>query len=238
MRTDGFRLFLPSVLIVGAVGCGVTTHEFADIGSPVPENMDYNSSEIRIGVVGALRAGDDGTLAGDAGWIEYVLAIENRAERPITVHNIKLATMSGRYLDSAASFDQLSAPPDVGSEIAGDVVRRTVGIAAGQVVPYGGTIVGIIVRAVSASTAGSNVGRKREFDLRKIKSVELAPAGKVTGSAFLPHVTDAKALVVDYSLGDANKRIEIGFPRTQGPGRGEPTVAGPARPEHSHQPTH
>lgn len=203
------HLLVLAFLLLGAAGCETTTPTPERRPVPVAKPMEYSSPDIRIGLVGALRAGDEGTLVEDPGWVEYVLAIENRGRRTLTVHNLKLLTMSGRYLDSAASFEQLSSPPDAASEIGANVAKR----AAGQVIPYGGTIVGIIAGAVSASAAESDLSAKRDFDLRKLKAVELAPAGKVTGSAFLPNVTNAKALVVDYGHGKQRERIEIRFPR-------------------------
>jgi hypothetical protein len=48
--------------------------------------------------------------------------------------------------------------------------------------------------------------------LRVLKNVELAPKGRVDGSAFLPNITRPKALVVDYILAGTTSRIEIPLP--------------------------
>jgi hypothetical protein len=83
----------------------------------------------------------------------------------------------------------------VSSEVAGHVARSAASAAAGQVIPYGGTVVGIISGALSADAVESAASAGRDFEHRKLKTVELAPGGKATGSAFLPFVTNAKALV-------------------------------------------
>jgi hypothetical protein len=42
--------------------------------------------------------------------------------------------------------------------------------------------------------------------------VELAPAGRVFGSAFLPNILDPEAVVVDYVVGETTERVEISLP--------------------------
>ncbi len=48
--------------------------------------------------------------------------------------------------------------------------------------------------------------------LRVLKNVELAPTGKVERSAFLPNITEAKVLVLDYAQEGKPYRIEIPLP--------------------------
>jgi len=95
----------------------------------------------------------------------------------------------------------------------GRVATRTSGAAAGQIVPFGGTIVGTISDAISASTAESRGNAKRAFERHKLKFVELEPAGKMTGSAFLPDLAadEAPALVVSYGHGNQTKRLHSSF---------------------------
>jgi hypothetical protein len=52
----------------------------------------------------------------------------------------------------------------------------------------------------------------RDFDLRKLKAVELAPAGRVFGIAFLPNILNPEAVVVDYVVGETTERVEISLP--------------------------
>lgn len=196
-----------STLVI--LGCTATPATRQQLPAPIPGAAEYRSEDIRIRLVGALQAGDADTLVEAPGWSEHILAIDNTGNEPLTIHNVKLLNLDGRYLDSAATYEQITAPPDLAYDVASDVAKSAAGVAAGQVIPYGGTIVGIISGAISASTHESEGNAKREFDLRKLKRVELAPGGRVTGSAFLPDVTNAKALVVDYGQGNAKERIEI-----------------------------
>jgi hypothetical protein len=115
-------------------------------------------------------------------------------------------------VDSASAHEQITAPPDVGAELAGDVAGQAAGMAAGQIIPFGGQIYGVLSSAVSASSAEGKANAKRTFALRVLKNVELAPAGKVERSAFLPDVARAKALVVDYAKDGTTRRLEIPLP--------------------------
>jgi len=117
--------------------------------------------------------------------------------------------LDGRYVDSASAYEQITAPPDVGAEVAGDVAEQAAGIAAGQIIPFDGTIFSVLSGAASASSAETKAQAKRVFMLRYLKNVELAPAGKVEGSAFLPNITRPKTLVVDYARDGTKNRIEI-----------------------------
>ncbi|MCG6863546.1 MAG: hypothetical protein LJE70_20150 [Chromatiaceae bacterium] len=203
-----FALALLALLAAGCTAATATREPRPVLDS---EGADYSSADIRVRLVGALRAGDTGTLVQDPGWIEYILAIENTGSKPLTIHDVKLLNLDGRYLDSAVSYEQVDSPPDKAADVAGSLARSAAGAAAGQAIPYGGTIVGILSGALSASTAESRGRAKQELDQRKLKNVELAPGGSVTGSALLPHVTNPKSLVVDYGHGDVTERIEILF---------------------------
>jgi hypothetical protein len=215
MRTavNACRRLTPAALTLAIAGCTATTASKDPRPAPLAKPVQYESADIRVRLVGVLRAGNQGTLVEDPGWLEYLLAIQNSGRRALEIRNVKLLTREGRYLDSADSHQQITVPPDAASDIAGSVATRAAGAAAGQVVPYGGTIVGIVSSAVSASAAESKAQARRELDRRKLKDVELAPGGKVTGSAFLPDASNARALVLDYGHGVVTERIEIRLPR-------------------------
>jgi hypothetical protein len=119
-------------------------------------------------------------------------------------------------VDSASAYEQITAPPDVGAELVGDVAETAAGMAAGQFIPFGGKIFGVLSSGASAWSAEEKAQAKRAFALRVLKNVELASAGKVEGSAFLPNITGAKTLVVDYAQDNTTNRIEIPLPM-QGP---------------------
>jgi hypothetical protein len=207
MRVDRW-MFIGCALI--AAGCaGTRVAEDAPIPAPAADFAQLESGNLRVALVTIRGEGDPEALVGDPGWREFVLDIENRSKAPLVVENVKLLNTGGRYVDSAASYEQIIAPPDLGAELAGDVATRAAGIAAGQVIPYGGLITSIISSVASVSSAEAKSNAKRVFALRALKRVELAPGGKVTASAFLPSVTNAEALVIDVVQGGRVERLEI-----------------------------
>jgi hypothetical protein len=149
-------------------------------------------------------------------YIIVVIEIENISTNALTVQNVKLLNQDGVYVDSASAYAHIIALPDVGAEMAGDVAEKAAGMAAGQIIPFGGQIFSVLSSAVSASAAEAKANAKHAFELRVLKNVELAPAGKVERSAFLPIVARGKVLVVDYSQDGTTNRIEIPL-QMQGP---------------------
>ncbi len=202
--------FLPIlVLSVFVVGCaGPEKSKAPDTpftGAPIRvESADLVVTLIRIAVQGSER-----TLIEDPGWREFILEVENLSRDDVTVRNVKLLNVGGRYVDSASTYQQITAPPDVGTELAGDVAGTAAGIAAGQIIPYGGTIFGLLSSAASATSAEAKANASRIFMLRVLKNVELAPGGKIEGSAYLPNITGPKTLVVDCAQGVKTYRVEI-----------------------------
>jgi hypothetical protein len=175
----------------------------------------FESSELDVRVVGIIGVEHGYTLVEDPGWREYLFQIKNLSDMPLTVKNVKLSNVEGRYLESAAAYEQIIRPPDVAAEVAGDIATKGAGIAVGQVIPYGGLIIGVFSNVASASSAGARANAKRSFFLRVLKNVELAPKGQVRGSAFFQNIDYPKALIIDYVLGEIPKRIEIPMPTKQ-----------------------
>jgi hypothetical protein len=212
-----FYFLLPVVALI-LIGIGCAGPKVSD--APSTNQMEFpiqvKSAGLAVALTRIAEQGDTETLIKDPGWIEYFIEIENLSAKPITIQNVKLLNLGGRYVDSAASYEQITAPPNVGAELAGDVAQKAGGMIAGQIIPYGGTIFSVLSGAVSASSAGAKAQAKRAFRLRLLKNVELAPAGKVEGSAFLPNLKRPKALVVDYVQDGTTNRLEIPLP-SQGP---------------------
>jgi hypothetical protein len=175
----------------------------------------FESSELDIQVVGIIGVEHGYTLVEDPGWREYLCQIKNLSDMPLTVKNVKLVNAEGRYLKSAATYEQIIRPPDVTAGVAGDIATDAAGIAAGQAIPYGGFIIRAFSNVASASSAGAKANAKRSFSLRVLKNVELAPKGQVRGSAFFQNIDYPKALIIDYVLDDSPKRIEIPMPMKQ-----------------------
>lgn len=133
------------------------------------------------------------------GWIEYELSLANRTQNPVVVNSVKLLTATGRYLQPARAYGETQAAPNLGASVAGDVATGAAGIAAGQVVPYGGLVVTAISGLVRGSSQETQVGAEQNFRLRHVPGVELAPGGKMVGSVFFPDVNDARSLEVEVS---------------------------------------
>ena len=174
---------------------------------PLPAAFESDDLSIRpIAVVGPEG---QGSLVKHPGWREYRLEVINRSDRPLVVEDVKLLNSEGRYLASAASYAELREPPNASEEVAAQVARRSAGIAAGQFIPYGGTVVGLISTAITASASESEAEAKRRFMFRRLKNVELAPGGRMSGSAFLPHIADAHALSIVYTIAERRERAEL-----------------------------
>lgn len=204
-----YTSLLLALVVVACAGCGGTQTAQTSAAASETKPLRVQSADLDIRLHGALGDGDPGTLVRDAGWLEYQLTIENRGTRPLTIRNVKLLTREGRYFDSASAYQEITAPPDMATEVAQDVAVRSAGIAAGQVIPYGGTIVGILSGAASASAAQSKTSASRDFALRRLKDVELAPGGRVRGSAFLPSIADASTLVLLWERGEASGQVDL-----------------------------
>jgi len=197
------------VLTLSVAGCAGPMVSKAPSANSTADPIRVSSADLAVALIRIAEQGNKGTLIEDPGWREYVIEIKNLSTNALTVQNVKLLNQDGRYVDSASAYEQITAPPDVGAELAGDVAETAAGMAAGQFIPYGGKIISVLSGAASASSAEAKAHAKRTFLLRVLKNVELAPAGKVEGSAFLPNIAGAKALVVDYVQYGTTNRIEI-----------------------------
>jgi hypothetical protein len=194
-------------------GCGGS--KLAEKADRPPTPIQVQTSDLKVTLAGILGVDDEGTLVKDEGWREYVLEVENLSFEDLTVKNVKLLNPTGRYIDSASAYDQIIVPPNTTLEVAGDVAKTAAGFAAGQIIPYGGFLVSMLSSATSTATSGTKGNAQRTFVVRVLKGVELAPGGKVAGSAFLPDIPDAKELVIDYLRGSENGRVEIALPHAQ-----------------------
>ena len=197
------------MLALTATGC---TGPKATSANTMLVPIRVKSASLALSLIRIDSQGDKETLVKDPGWREYVIEIENTSTDDLKVQNVKLLNQNGVYVDSASAYEQITAPPDVGAELASDVAKTAAGVAAGQIIPFGGQIFSVLSHTVSASSAESRANAKRVFVLRVLKNVELAPAGKVERSAFLPNITQVKELVVDYAQNGTAFRIEIPLP--------------------------
>lgn len=203
--------FLLIMILFSLTLAGCAAQKTAEPAPPmtIKSPIQAASAEMAVTLISIAGLENEETLIEDAGWHEYVLEIANLSAHSVTIQNVKLLNQNGRYVDSAAAYEQIIAPPDVGVELAGDVAQTTAGIAAGQFIPYAGTIFGLLSNAASVSSAETRMNAKRTFMLRMLKNVEIAPMGKMQGSAFLPNITKPQMLVVDAAQNGKTYRVEI-----------------------------
>ncbi|WP_373499072.1 hypothetical protein [Desulfococcus sp.] len=212
MRVRTWFILPLLALILAVAGCG--RPKVVTLSSPAGtfDPIRMETTDVAVVLRAIARQDDEGALIEDPGWREYIMEIKNLGTDLLTVQNVKLLNQDGRYVDSASGYEQITAPPTVGGELASDVVGTAAGMAATQFVPCGGTLFGLLSNATKASSAGSKAKAKRDFMLRVLKNVELAPAGKVEGSAFLPNIPNPRALVVNYAQGGKTNRVEVPLP--------------------------
>jgi hypothetical protein len=175
----------------------------------LPDPIRVETAELRVSLIAVLVAGQAGTLVEDPGWREFIFDIENLSGSVLTVRTVKMLNTDGRFFSSAASYGQITKPPDVGEQVAGSVARSAAGIAAGQIVPFGSLITTAFFSAMSAMDVEGDTNSRQAFYLRVLKNVELAPGGRVRASAFLPGITKVKALVLEYVQENKFGRIEF-----------------------------
>ena len=200
------------ILALTVIGCVEPKMSKAPIANSMAGPIRVQTADLDVTLIRITEQGNEGTLIEDPGWREYVFEIENLSTNDLTVQNVKLLSQDGRYVDSASAYEEIIAPPNAGVELAGDVAETAAGMAAGLFIPYGGTLFSVLSSSASALSAGAKENAKRAFMLRLLKNIELAPAGMVEGSAFLPKITKPKALVLDYVQDGTTNRIEIPLP--------------------------
>ena len=161
-------------------------------------------------LVRALASGD---ASSDVGWFEYELVLENRGDSPLVVSTAKLLTASGRYLAPATAYAEILSPPNAAYQVAGSVATSAAGMAAGQVIPFGGLVVQAIAGAAGAASAEDRARAEQRFRLRRVTGVELAPGGRMEGSAFFPRVADPVALVIDFAQHGRPQQANLPLPR-------------------------
>ena len=208
---SGYWFVVVTVFAICAA-CTSPKHEESQTAGPAAKAIRFESGDLRVTLEVVIGVGQGRSLVTDPGWLEYVMSIENLGRSDLTVDNVKLLDRNGRYVDSASAYRQITTAPDVSSVIAGTVARSTAGSVAGYFIPYGGSIVSVLSSAVTALAAEDEAEAQRLFALRALKNVELAPNGRVNGSAFLPKVEGAQALVIRYRVDEKLERLEMALP--------------------------
>lgn len=202
----------PLLALIGVtvMGCANQSPTRPAATAPTAAPLEIRTDQLAVRLLAILTEGAAATLVSAPGWSDYRIEITNVGDQPAMIRTVKLRDADGRYFASANSIADLSTPPDVASRVAGDVALQGVSIAAGQAVPYGGTIVGIFSGAARANAQQEQAERRRQFKLRNLQDVELAPSSRFTGSAYLPDIEGPVALAIDWRYVDGEtQRIEL-----------------------------
>jgi len=136
----------------------------------------------------------------DRGWRSYQLLLENRSTGILRISSVRLQTAAGLLMAPAAAHAELQAPPaaapsrtqDLGEQVA----ARAAGIAAGQVIPYGGLLVQALTGVGSAAAAETRDRAERTFRQQRAEGLELAPGGRAKGESWVPAEVAPVALVL------------------------------------------
>jgi hypothetical protein len=214
----GIRRWLTLLLIAAPLlGCATQSPSRSATAPPGAAPIEIRTDQLAIRLRAMLAQDDSSTLVRAPGWRDYRIEITNLADQPTTIRTVKLRDAQGRYFAAASDITELSAPPDTATQVAGDVALRGVSIAAGQAIPYGGSIVGILSSAARANAQHEQAERRRQFNLRNLRDVELAPGAKFAGSAYLPDIAGPKALAIDWQPLDGEiQRVELPLPGARG----------------------
>ena len=197
------------IALLGATGCGTTSPPTTDADARAPSVVPFENADITITLDAVLVEGHPQTLVEDEGWGEFVITVSNPGAETLTVRDVKLLNTEGHYQKSAAGYGEITAPPNLGAGVAADVARTGSGLVLGTFIPFGGLLSSVLWGAASTTSAGGRATAQRSFNQRVLKTVELAPGGTMTGSAFLPNISNAAALVVDYTTDGRSERIEL-----------------------------
>ncbi len=200
------------IIFMVCAGCAQPKQEGSQTAAPTTKAISFESEDLHVILAAVVGVDQERSLVRNPGWLEYVLSIENLSRSDLTVQNVKLLNSNGRYVDSASTYQQITVAPDVSTQVAGTVARSAAGSVAGYFIPYGGSIVSVISSAVTASAAEDEADAKQLFALRVLKDVELAPNGRVNGSAFLPKIEGTKSLAIRYLIAGKVETLEMALP--------------------------
>jgi hypothetical protein len=129
-RSHLLQLFL--VLILTVVGCVEPKVSKAPSAKSMAGPIQVRSADLAVALIRINEKGDKGALIKGPGWREYVFEIENLSTNDLTVQNVKLLNQDGRYVNSASAYEEITAPPNVGVEPAGDVAETAAGWVEGS----------------------------------------------------------------------------------------------------------
>jgi len=208
-------LFLVSLVLLAltsgwVLGCArVDTTGSGPVASTFhPIEAEVNGLWLRLIRLHPDRSGEgvrEGTRELVGGWLVGEFQLENRGKQPILLSGVKLLTAGGRYLKPAASYDEVLAPPGAGDHVAGTIATSAAGVAAGQVIPFGGVLVHTISGIARGSNTEARALEEQRFRLSQMLGAELAPGGRMEGSAYFPFVATPQAVVIEVTQGNRVK---------------------------------
>lgn len=136
----------------------------------------------------------------DRGWRAYRLLLEHPGPGMVRISNVRLQTSAGQLVAPAGSHAELQARPERpagrAQDLGGQVATRAAGIAAGQVLPFGGLMVQALSGVGTAAMAEAGVRAERAFRQHSVEGLELAPGARTEGQVWFPAEITPVALVL------------------------------------------
>ncbi len=212
MTPPSFVVFLAILALTSGwvLGCArVDTRGSGPVASAFrPVEAEVSGLWLRLIHLHPDRSGEgvrEGTREVVGGWLLGEFQLENRGKQPILLSGVKLLTAGGRYLKPAASYDEVLAPPGTGEQVAGTIATSAAGVAAGQVIPFGGVLVHTLTGIARGSNTEARALEEQRFRLRQMLGAELAPGGRMEASVYFPFVDSPQAVVIEVTQG---KRVK------------------------------
>ena len=236
-----------AVLLVCQYGCVATKYKLANKDTPPVQSLNTAfppSLPLLPTLVSLISYGGPGSWKRAALWDEYVVTIENRGERPLTIDSATLADSAGtayaagsdpwklekqskaleqQYKDRGEAFLRTAGP---GVFIVG-VGAATASATAGGITFVSPAVAGAAVATVIvlpvyyATVIGINHHYKKavmsEFKRRRVAlPLMIAPGETRTGSLFYPMVRSPSSLTLDWSTegGSATAKLSLEFLHT------------------------
>src|SRR5215831_13531399 len=233
---------LGALLLGGLCGCVARKYQLAKTGTPPVQvlNVDFpqTAPPLRATLVALISYGGPGSWKREALWDEYVLALHNDGERPITLESVTLRDSTGmafaagvdpwaiekqtkimekQYRNRGEAFVRAAAP---GALIVGTGAAAVAATASAATLPVapgiaGATLAGVYVLPVYyVAVWGINEHNKyrvtKEFARRRLPlPLTLAPGETRTASVFYPLVRSPGALRLDWSGGAGDGEVTL-----------------------------
>lgn len=233
-------LLVGMIFVLSLSGCA-TKSRLIKKPTPLPADLGiHNESEHLSFTLNHLILPDGrGAWVKSAKWDEYLLTIQNQAEKTLTIQGFWIVDYRGLHLASSQSPARLQSVSEVLAEEYESVQLKTaLGVAtaaasstliSGGAVATTGTIAALGPLALLALPIFPFVEFKkrqaeeleknqiqRSFDHRKVISNKYEPNVILQGSLFFPVVPNPRMMVVEYTTGGKDYKLTLPLDKLRG----------------------